>query len=54
MTSLKKLNIFKKKLNQFFKIEKNNWGCYIDAYEKLKFTITKIYQQMNDPKRKND
>lgn len=46
MTSLNKLNIFKKKLNQFYKIEKNSLGCYIDAYEKLKFTIKKIYQQI--------
>ena len=46
LTSLNKLNTFKKKLNQFFKIETNSLGCYINAYDKIKFTLKKIYQQM--------
>lgn len=51
LLSINKLNIFKKKLNQFFKIEQNILGCYVDAFDKIKFTLKKVYERLlNDNK----
>ena len=40
---LYKINIFKKKLNQFFKIYTNRYGVYVDSKFKIEFTLKKIY-----------
>lgn len=40
-------------MNKFFKIEQNCIGCFLDALDKIKFTIIKIYQRLvNDNKNK--
>jgi hypothetical protein len=46
LAPLYKLNIFKKKLNQFFQIQSNRYGVYIDAKFKIEFVLKKIYQNL--------
>ena len=39
-----KLNIFKNKMNKFIEIKRNSLGYYVDPLEKIKFTLTKVFQ----------
>ena len=43
----KKVNVFKKKMNLFFPIIHNTLGIYVNAEEKIKYVIKKIYEDMS-------
>lgn len=47
--SLKKINVFKKKLNEFFKVKCDNIknGVYVKPIDKIKFVLKKIYIKLN-------
>ena len=51
MFSAHKLNVFKKKMNQFFTIKSNRLGCFVDCKEKIVFTLKKIYENFSIEKR---
>lgn len=44
---IKKVDLFKYKFNKFFKIYSNDFGCYVNARDKIDFTLTKIYRKLN-------
>jgi hypothetical protein len=41
-----KLNTFKVKLNKFYDIKSNRFGCYVDVKEKVYFTLKKISEHL--------
>jgi hypothetical protein len=43
---LNRLNTFKKKMNQFFKVHKNQYGAYVSPKDKIEFVLNKIYQNL--------
>jgi len=49
--TLNKLNIFKKKMNQFFPIKTNSLGVYVDCRDKITFTLKKIYERSSNGNR---
>ena len=46
MPPVYKLDSFKKKVNQFFSIQNNQHGFYVNAQEKISFVLTKIWERM--------
>ena len=38
-----KLNIFKIKMNKFYQLKRNSLGYFVDSFDKIKFTLTKIF-----------
>lgn len=43
--TVNKLNVFKKKMNQFFPIKTNSLGVYVDCRDKITFTLKKIHER---------
>ena len=52
MFSAHKLNVFKKKMNQFFIIKSNRIGCFVDCKEKIEYTLKKIYENFTTEKKR--
>ena len=46
LASKKKMNSFKLKLNKFYDINTNRFGCYVNVKEKIYFTLKKISEYM--------
>ena len=44
--SLYKVNSFKKRMNQFFELHKNEFGCYVNAKEKVEFVLGKVHEKL--------
>ena len=45
--SLYKIKEFKKRLNKFFELKKNEYGSYVNAREKIEFVLKKVYKKLN-------
>ena len=48
LLSENKLNTFKIKMNKFYQLKKNSLGYFVDSFEKIKFTLTKILQSLSN------
>ena len=43
-----KLNIFKIKMNKFYQLKRNSLGYFVDSFDKIKFTLTKIFNSLRN------